>query len=370
MDQLVKSTGPLATLQRIAALQLTVGSFEELSLGLLREAMALVGALHGQLLMAADLRTVASFPDGLGEHFSFGIALDALADGTSQWDEAHDETAWCVPLVVREGPLALMMLGWSASRAQAEPRTAELLPLLSVIALALSERRLRHELAEREARLNDLGTRYDDALQRAITDGLTGLINHVHFKELLGLEIGRSKRYGNDLTLVMADIDFFKAINDTYGHLTGDVVIRRIAQTLKGQVRDCDIVARYGGEEFAILLPQTDTGGARVVAERIRQRVGAMVFTTMDKQPMPPITLSLGIGQLRMNDTLNSFVERSDQMLYAAKRAGRDRVCDEKDDPPAENPIVPAASCPADSSSARRSRPGRGSSLPPRQPPS
>lgn len=320
-------------MKRLATLHLESDGVEALAEAMLAELLEISGATEGQILSASDMRMLACQPADRQDRFSLGIALDAIADCEAHWEELPEARVGCFPLLMREGVFAVLLLGFPAG-APASPEPLALFEgVLPFVSLALSERQLQSEVAERDAQLADLGARFDDAMQRAVTDGLTGLINHTHFKELMGLEVGRSKRYGNQLTLLVLDIDFFKKINDTYGHLMGDVVIRRIAQALKGQVRDCDIVARYGGEEFAILLPQTDLKGAYIVAERIRQRVRDMVFQTEDRDPIPAVTISVGVAQLRKPDSLTSFLERADQALYRAKHGGRNAVCCEEDTP-------------------------------------
>lgn len=322
-------------MQRMTAQHLASASAEELADTLLAELATLAGAASAQILLAGDLSILASRGVEAAAEQPLWIALDAIADAAPHWDAIGSQVACCLPMPTQDGVFAVLLLTWEAPLSDGTERVARVAPLLPFVALALSHRRLQGVLAHRDAQLIDLGARYDEAMQRAVTDGLTGLINHAHFKELLGFEIGRSKRYGNHLTLLLLDIDLFKSINDTYGHLTGDVVIRRVAQALKGRVRDCDQVCRYGGEEFAILLPQTDLPGAFIVADRIRLHVRDMVFHNDDQQPIPPVTLSIGVAQLRASDTLTSLIERADHALYAAKRGGRNAVCCEDGETPA-----------------------------------
>lgn len=315
---------PWHVMQRMSAAHLASVGVEQLGEALLVELLAFVGADEGQLMLASDLRVVASRPVGTVERFSLGVALDVVADALPHWDESTDGRHACFPLVLHDGVFALVLLGWAEPPDRSDVRLDGLKDLLPFVALALSQRQL-------SASLTELGERYDDAMQRAVTDGLTGLINHEHFKELLGLELARSKRYGNFLTVLLLDIDFFKKINDTYGHLMGDVVIRRIAQALKSLVRDCDLAARYGGEEFAVLLPQTDLKGATIVAERIRQHVRDMVFQNEDRRPIPPVTVSIGVAQMRKEDSSTEFLARADKALYGAKHRGRNAVSCEPD---------------------------------------
>lgn len=156
----------------------------------------------------------------------------------------------------------------------------------------------------------------------ATTDGLTGIRNHRAFQESLAQEISRANRYDAPLSLVMIDVDHFKSYNDTFGHPAGDLVLAAIGSLLKNYARVTDVAARYGGEEFALLLPQTDTTGATVIAERIR---AAIESGNWDGRP---ITVSIGIAAFsRELPDPSDFVARADRALYRAKTLGRNRVC-------------------------------------------
>ena len=157
----------------------------------------------------------------------------------------------------------------------------------------------------------------------ALTDSLTGLANRRHTSETLAQEIQRRERYKPELAVMMCDIDHFKAVNDAFGHNTGDEVLRRISATLQLEARRVDLVGRWGGEEFLLILPSTDREGARILAERIRHRV--------DHSPPIPngperITLSIGVATHGLGETPEELVARADEALYAAKRQGRNRV--------------------------------------------
>lgn len=157
------------------------------------------------------------------------------------------------------------------------------------------------------------------------TDRLTGLYNRGYWEEALKLEYVRHGRYGHATSLIMFDIDHFKRVNDTYGHQVGDQVIQRVAQVLRGLVRDADIAGRYGGEEFAVLLPDTDKAGGGILAERLRLAVEAEVV----EHESGPIrfTISLGVADLGYpSNEYQQLIEWADQALYASKRAGRNRV--------------------------------------------
>jgi two-component system, cell cycle response regulator len=168
---------------------------------------------------------------------------------------------------------------------------------------------------------------YHEEIYRLMTlDGLTQVHNKRHFQEALEREFARSKRYGNPFALVMFDIDHFKKINDTYGHLGGDEVLRKMGGILKKKVRANDIVARVGGEEFAVILPEAGKPGGIALAEKIRRLVEAEEFVHNNVQM--PVTVSLGVAAFEPSfDTSEAMVAAADEKLYEAKRGGRNRVC-------------------------------------------
>ena len=173
-----------------------------------------------------------------------------------------------------------------------------------------------HELAEANARLAQL----------AVTDGLTGLYNHRHFHERLTLEVERSQRSGLPLSLLMLDVDNFKLFNDSHGHPAGDEVLRQLARVLTDTRRANDVVARYGGEEFAVILVDTAKFTAAKVAERVRERVAAHDFSDA-AQKAGKISVSVGVATFPEDGTdAEGLVRSADTALYAAKRAGRNRV--------------------------------------------
>ena len=161
----------------------------------------------------------------------------------------------------------------------------------------------------------------------AIHDGLTGLINYQKFHELLETELSRAKRYKTPMSLVFADIDHFKQVNDTFGHLAGDHALKIVSKFLQDIVRTSDTVARYGGEEFSIILPETPLDGAVVATERIRKKVSKYQIDYEDKKFS--ITLSFGIVCFTpdQNISKNDLINSADKVLYKAKRSGRNRLC-------------------------------------------
>ncbi len=167
--------------------------------------------------------------------------------------------------------------------------------------------------------------RAQETQRESITDGLTGLVNFRYFQTALGKEIERATRYGRPLSLLMLDLDHFKRVNDEYGHPRGDAVLVELARRLREQVREVDTIARYGGEEMIVVLPETDLGGAQVVAERVCHAVRDVAFADGDEEPLA-ITVSAGIAAFPAHGaTADVLVRSADEALYAAKRAGRDQ---------------------------------------------
>jgi diguanylate cyclase (GGDEF)-like protein len=161
--------------------------------------------------------------------------------------------------------------------------------------------------------------------RQALVDGLTGLANRRQGDEALASEIARTERLGGPVGLILADVDDFKAVNDRFGHPTGDIVLRDLAETLRENVREIDTAARWGGEEFALILPGTDLEGAAQVAERIRAALAEREILSVDGAPLH-VTASFGVAASNPTTTVQQLVEAADEALYRAKRAGKDRV--------------------------------------------
>jgi diguanylate cyclase (GGDEF)-like protein len=172
----------------------------------------------------------------------------------------------------------------------------------------------------------DLESQYHETIYRmTIIDGLTGVHNKRYFVEQLDRELSRAARHGRPLTMLICDIDHFKNVNDEFGHLAGDHVIKEVAQLCKSRIRPDDVIARYGGEEFAMILPETDVAGGRLIAEELRERTEAAAFVFEDEDIA--VTVSFGVAQLDPSWSSYDFVKAADDQLYEAKRTGRNRVC-------------------------------------------
>jgi diguanylate cyclase (GGDEF)-like protein len=168
---------------------------------------------------------------------------------------------------------------------------------------------------------------YHEEIYRLTTmDGLTQVYNKRYFLENQEREISRSHRYARPLSLILFDLDHFKHVNDTYGHLAGDYVLKQVAQVIRAKIRREDFLSRYGGEEFAILLPEIDRDQALTFAEKIRGIVEKYPFVFDGTQI--PVTISLGVATISAEriEPLD-FIKRADENLYRAKRTGRNRVC-------------------------------------------
>jgi diguanylate cyclase (GGDEF)-like protein len=228
--------------------------------------------------------------------------------------------------------------GWLS--AECEIRSHAAVPLqasdalLGVIVLASHERR---ELSAAEmGRFTVLGNQSAVSLQNALlhdeiqrlsdTDRLTDLCNNAYLKKCLNEEFDRSARYRHDLSVIMMDIDNFKAFNDTYGHLRGDAVLRALGGVIRENSRTADVAARYGGEEFVLMLPETGTAGAMAVAERIRAGVEALRIEGSEGVPVVK-TVSVGVATFPAHAaSALRLLESADEAMYRAKHAGKNRV--------------------------------------------
>ena len=166
----------------------------------------------------------------------------------------------------------------------------------------------------------------------SLTDPLTGLGNRKYFDRMIGMAVQSALASGEPLSLLLFDIDHFKSFNDSYGHLTGDQVLRLVGLSLKQTIKGQDITARYGGEEFAVVLPSTAMRQALTVADHIRRAVMAKELKKKSTgEILGRVTISVGVSMLKEGDDTDALIERADACLYAAKRNGRNRVICEAD---------------------------------------
>ena len=206
---------------------------------------------------------------------------------------------------------------------------------VGIVSVARGERRFttgEHELFSyltNQASVSVENVDLHETVQRqAVTDELTGLFNHRRFQEVMTQEVERARRYGQEMGLIMLDIDNFKRVNDTYGHLQGDMVLREVARVLRQSSREIDEPARYGGEEMAVALPQTDLEGAYRFAERVRRRIEALDLPLLDGDGTLKVTASFGAASLASSagDGKDALVAAADAALYRAKRSGKNRT--------------------------------------------
>ncbi len=195
-----------------------------------------------------------------------------------------------------------------------------------------TNRALRDRLRLSKSEISDLQHSLEAIRAESLTDPLTGLGNRKYFDRSIDVAVENALASGEPLSLLMFDIDHFKSFNDSYGHLTGDQVLRLVGMSLKQTIKGQDITARYGGEEFAVVLPNTALRQALTVADHIRRAVMAKELKKKSTgEILGRVTISVGVSMLKPGDDTDSLIERADACLYAAKRNGRNRVICEVD---------------------------------------
>jgi len=187
---------------------------------------------------------------------------------------------------------------------------------------------LHAELQEKMNQLNGYSKKLIDSniklSELSVTDDLTGLYNRRHFDLRLNEEIGRSERYGHDLALIMIDVDELKPYNDILGHKAGDVLLTKISQLFRDNIRKTDIPFRYGGDEFAIILPECNIKGAEFTANKLSEVVSGYAFDGMEKLSFDKVTISCGVASY--SEGMKDFAREADKLLYEAKNAGKGLV--------------------------------------------
>lgn len=219
------------------------------------------------------------------------------------------ESLLVLPLVVREEPIGTLIVASRQKAAYPREVRETLQALGNQVAVSLSNARAVRQLEE-----------------LATTDGLTGCLNKRAFLEQLGQKLMAAERFGRKLSLIVTDLDHFKAVNDTYGHAVGDRVLQELGGVLKRMKRETDLVARFGGEEFCVLCEETDARGARLLAERVREELGETELQT--ELGALRVTASLGVATFPDHaSTAEALFSEGDKALYEAKALGRNRVC-------------------------------------------
>jgi diguanylate cyclase (GGDEF)-like protein len=268
-----------------------------------REALALVGdalaATHNpRVLLPVILEVITEATDALGGQIFSG----------------DEEVAWVGEVGGARKPLSLGLDG-----------ETKLLLVPPDAGFSKDTRTLAEWLASQAAVALDNARLHDIVQRQAITDDLTGLVNRRRFIEALEAEIERARRFGSALTIVLADLDNFKQVNDEFGHHGGDVVLRAFADLIRSHVRDVDVSGRIGGEEFAILLPETDRAGAARVAERMRGSLNSVSIAVSDGARIR-VASSFGVAELEPDQTGDDLLRAADEALYRAKDEGKNRV--------------------------------------------
>lgn len=261
-----------------------------------------------------------------GEGIITADALDSI-DTTSVF-ELQIRSVLCVPLISRGEILGAVYVENRTVSNLFREEDLELLEYFSAqAAVSIENAILNQELETRvEARNIELAHANAKLQELAITDALTGVFNRRHFFRLAERELARAQRYKTPLSAMMLDLDHFKRINDHYGHLVGDRVLQVVAECMRENIREFDILGRYGGEEFAFILPNTGLSGACENANRICEMIDSLIV--QGDRGEVSITASLGVAHLvDVNDiSIEELLDYADQALYAAKKAGRNRV--------------------------------------------
>jgi diguanylate cyclase (GGDEF)-like protein len=249
------------------------------------------------------------------------------------YERAHVNSVAWLPLVFQDRVLGTIDFTSSTKRDFDETELAFLSALAAQAATAVKGMLLYRDLERSKDELLRSSERLEEASRAdhfmARTDAVTGIPNRRYLEEVLKAESARSSRYREPISVVMADLDYFKLINDQYGHLIGDEALRFVSQVARECSRTSDFVGRWGGDEFLFILPQTSADAAFVFADRFRRELAAKPFRTETGNQMLRIPISAGVADAWPPPAANSetLVSRADQALYDAKQSGRDRVC-------------------------------------------
>lgn len=293
-------------------------------------------ALSTRLAVLLDTG-VAPSPEQLHELYANCVVqeidVDAIANGSEQLDQAAQS------IVEHVAGNQAALRGYSdalsgvAARLEQDRTMNGLVQAVTVLTAETTRasernRALEQQLSASMGRITKLRQTLSEAKQHATTDGLTGLYNRKAFDQRLRRAMSRARTDEEAMCLVLLDIDHFKRFNDTYGHNTGDLVLRLVGRVIADNVKGRDTAARYGGEEFAIILSGAELRPGAVVAGQIRAVLDSKRLTIKGaQQDHGSVTVSAGVAQFRISDNAASLIERADAALYEAKHLGRNRVC-------------------------------------------
>lgn len=250
------------------------------------------------------------------------VLPDLSGNEVCRWLKLNEDTKG-IPIIILsvKSSTEEKVIGLEAGAEDYLPKPYSEVELNARIYACLRTKALQDELREKNRQLEEVLLRVE---QLAITDPLTELFNRRRFESALENEFKRTMRYGSPNSCLMIDIDFFKKVNDEYGHHTGDVVLKETAQVIKSCIREIDVIARWGGEEFIILLPETKKDEALGVATRICETIAGHSFSQIERQ----ITVSIGLAGVPDSsiDTAEKLIHASDFAMYEAKSKGRNRI--------------------------------------------
>ncbi len=289
----------------------------------------------------------------LEERISNGFGFDAeacrtlyekfcLAEFQASFDDIHGEVRSAVDSAVTElvslGDHMIHfsdVLGDCGETLKESPTTEDLTQLVAELFDETSRTRARGKEVEgallvMASELAELRDQVDRLSQDSRTDALTDIANRRAFDESVLQEMRDAHDAGVPLSLMLVDIDNFKTLNDTHGHLTGDKVLRCVAQEMERCVKGRDMIARFGGDEFAVLLPSTSLDGATLLGESIRVVIKTLDLKNDQGEPITNLTLSLGVAEYLPGEDLSTFIERADASLYLSKDKGRDCVTNQR----------------------------------------
>lgn len=252
------------------------------------------------------------------------IAVDAMKKGANDYLTKPFNTKEVCQVIKENVERSRIMISRNQLLEMLRSSSSELIGQINE--LERSNRELIDSIRTKSDILSKLETANMKLKELSIRDGLTKLYNHVYFQERLTEEFTRSQRYNSVLSFIMADIDNFKAFNDTYGHQQGDSILVKVSQILMASIRGIDFAARYGGEEFALILPNIDRSGAHLLAERLRNKV-ENYFSLEGEIPLK-VTISQGVASIPHSNisTKTDLIKAADAALYKAKRQGKNKV--------------------------------------------